>query len=104
MGKLWKKTLYKCITEGLMHVNVWYHGTPGSKSTKFAYMSIGQTHNAAKFRCAPTKSVRDIRCEKICSQKSRPNFTLGHQICYQSIGRTRVSIDRETDRQTGLLR
>ena len=30
-----KKTLYKCISEGLMHVAAWYHGTPGPKFTKF---------------------------------------------------------------------
>ena len=32
--------------------------------------------------------------KKLCPPwKSRPKFTLGHQICHQSIGRTRVYID-----------
>ena len=39
----------------------------------------------------PIKSARDIRCGKIWSWKSRPKFTLGHQICHQLIGHTRVS-------------
>jgi len=30
-----EKTLYKCTSEGLMHVTAWYHGTPGPKFTKF---------------------------------------------------------------------
>jgi len=28
-GKVVEKPLYKCISEGLMHVTAWYHGTPG---------------------------------------------------------------------------
>jgi len=36
----------------------------------------------------------DIRYENnFAPRKSRPKFTLGHQICHQSIGRTRLSID-----------
>jgi len=30
-GEVVKKTLCKCISEGLMHVAAWYHGTPGPK-------------------------------------------------------------------------
>ena len=30
-----EKPLYKCISEGLMHVAAWYDGTPGPKFTKF---------------------------------------------------------------------
>jgi len=56
---------YKCINEGLMHVAAWYRGTHGPKFTKFReQVSIGQTPNAAKFRCATTRSVLDIRYRK----------------------------------------
>ena len=64
-GEVGEKTLYKCISEGLMHVAPWYHGTPdqcsGNSGNK---ASIGQTPNAAKFRCTPTKSARAIPCGK----------------------------------------
>jgi len=30
-----EKPLYKCISEGLIHVAAWYHGNPGPKFTKF---------------------------------------------------------------------
>ena len=30
-----EKPLYKRISEGLMHVAEWHHGTPGQKFTKF---------------------------------------------------------------------
>jgi len=28
-GQVVEKQLYKCISEVLMHVAAWYHGTPG---------------------------------------------------------------------------
>jgi len=34
-GEFVEKTLYKCISEGLMHVAAWYHGMPEPKFTKF---------------------------------------------------------------------
>jgi len=40
-----------------------------------------------------TKSVRDIHCGKnVAPGKAGQSFTLGYQICHESIGRTRVSI------------
>ena len=30
-GEVVKKTLYKCISKGLMHVAAWYHGTLQTK-------------------------------------------------------------------------
>jgi len=30
-----RKTTFQCISEGLMHVAAWYHGTSGSNFTKF---------------------------------------------------------------------
>jgi len=30
-----QKLLYKCNTEGLMHVTAWYHWNPGPKFTRF---------------------------------------------------------------------
>ena len=37
-GEIVEKPLYKCISEGLMHVAAWYHGTAGSIFTKFGEM------------------------------------------------------------------
>jgi len=34
-GEVVEKPLYNCISERLMHVATWYHGTPGPKFTKF---------------------------------------------------------------------
>jgi len=34
-GEVVEKPLYKCISEGLMHVSAWYHGIPGPKFMKF---------------------------------------------------------------------
>jgi len=72
------------------------HGITGPPQTK-VYEIPGISFdwpdpNVAKFRRAPTKSVRDIPCWKNLLQ-SRQKFILGHQICHQSIGRTRVSMD-----------
>ena len=39
------------------------------------------------------KCARYPLWKKFAPRKSRPKFTLGHQICHQSIGRTKVSID-----------
>ena len=61
-GDVIKKLLYKCIIKGLMHVAARYHGTLGS---------IGQTSNAAKFRCTSLTPVTkcvwnyEIYCQKI---------------------------------------
>ena len=83
--EVFERSLYKCISGGLMHVAAWYHGTPGPKFTKFAeWVSIGQTPNATKYRRAPTKSMRGIRCGKILLPgKVGQKLTLGHQICHQ---------------------
>jgi len=34
-GKVVEKSLYKCISEGLVHVVAWHHRIPGPKFTKF---------------------------------------------------------------------
>ena len=60
-----------------------YRGTPGPKFTKFSV--DWPDPNAAKFRCAATRSVRDIRCrifalpEKVdeSSRKSKDQNPLG---------------------------
>jgi len=66
----------KCISEGLMHVTARYSWSPGPNFTKFGeYVSTGQIHNAAKFSCAPIRSVPDIPCQSVCSRKSVPMFT-----------------------------
>jgi len=93
-----KTTLaYKCISEGRMRVAAWYHGTPDQSSRNSGNkFRLPDPYNVAKFRRAPTKSVRDIRCEKwkiLLPGKSWPKCTLGLQICHQSLDRTRVSID-----------
>jgi len=50
------------------------HGIAGRRTQVYKIrgitLSIGQTPKAAKFRCTPTRSVRDI-----CCQKSGSNFT-----------------------------
>ena len=64
--KIVENPLYKCTSEGLIYVAAWYHGTPGPKFTKFGeQVSFGQIPKVAKFRRAPTKSVRDIHCGKM---------------------------------------
>jgi len=60
------KPLYTCISEGLMHIAAEYHGTPEKVHEICAKVSSGQTHNAAKFRCASRKRVRGIPCETFC--------------------------------------
>ena len=64
-GEFVKKTLYRCISEGLMHVAAWYHGTPDQSSrnsgNKFP-LAI-----AVKFRCAPTKMCDISLEEEFCS-------------------------------------
>ena len=43
-----------------------------SQFTKFGeQVSIGQTPNTAKFRCAATRSVQDIRCRKFVLPQKR---------------------------------
>jgi len=96
MGKLSKKTRYKCISEGLMHVAAWYHRPPGplipSRNLGNKFPLIAQTPNTAKFCCASDKKFARYPLSKNSApRKSRPKFTLGHQICHQSIGRTGVS-------------
>jgi len=60
----WAKSINKCISDGLMHVAAWKRRTPESKFTKFGeQISIGQTHNRAKFCNNPTRNVRDI-CDR----------------------------------------
>jgi len=53
---------------------------------------MGQTHNVAKFRRAPRTCATEISLvEKITLPRKVGQFTLDLQICYQSIGRERVS-------------
>ena len=91
-----EKPIYKRISEGLMHVAAWGLGLSWHLQTK-VHETIRfdwPDPNIAKFRRAATKSVRDIRCGKILLPgKNRPKFALSHQICHQSVGHTRVSID-----------
>jgi len=72
------------------------HGITGPRTTKVHEIRGISVYlldpNVAKFRRAPTKSVRDIPWKNFAHGKSRPKFK-GHQICHQSIGRTRVSTD-----------
>ena len=72
-GEVVEKPLREFISEGLTRVTVQYDGTPGPKFTKFGELvSIGQTPNAAKCRCDPTKSECEIDLfvvEKFCSPK-----------------------------------
>jgi len=68
MGQLLKKyfTSVPVISEGLMHVAAWYHGTRDQSSRNAGNkFRLARPPNIAKFRRAPTKSVRDIFCEKI---------------------------------------
>jgi len=93
-GEVVEKPLYKCISERLMHVAAWYHGTLGQSSrnskNKFRLTRLPTLPNFVALR----QKVCEISVmEKCCFQKSRPKFTLGHQICHQSIGISRVSID-----------
>jgi len=71
MGEVVERPLCKCISEGLMHVAAWYHGTPVGNEFLLA--------NAAKCSCAPTKKcVRYPLWKYFAPQKSRPKFTIGH--------------------------
>jgi len=54
-GDVVKKLLRKCVSEGLMHVAAWYHGTLGS---------IGQNPNRATFRCTLRQNVCEISTVK----------------------------------------
>jgi len=49
-------------------------------------VSTGQTPNAAKFRCAPTRSVQDIRCRKLLLPgKVNQNSPKSLEICYATL-------------------
>jgi len=74
-----------------MHVAAWYNGTdPLTKSSR----NLGNKFWLARPPTLPNfvqlrGKVRDIYYGKILlPRKSRPKFTLGVQICHQSIGRT----------------
>ena len=75
-------------------VAAWYHGTPGQSSR-----NSGNTLRLARPPTRPNfVALRQKECEIFAvkhfrPRKSRPTFTLGHQICHQSIGRTRISIE-----------
>jgi len=61
---------HKAFSDRLMHVATWHCQTPESKLTKFGEeMSIGQTHNHAKFCSDPIRSARDIRDQKFVLPK-----------------------------------
>jgi len=58
------KQLYKCISEGLMHVAAWYRGTPGPKFTKIPQdlLRINAPHYV-NFNRNRLKDVREKRCK-----------------------------------------
>jgi len=64
-----EKPIYKRISEGLMHVAAWGLGLsrdPRTKVHEITGIRFDWPYpNTAKFRRAPTKSVRDIRSGKI---------------------------------------
>jgi len=90
-GEVVEKPLHKCISEGLMHVAAWYHGTPGPNFTKIRGISFDRSPpNAANFVVLWRQEVYrgGMRCplSKICvPRKVGQKFMLGHQICHQSI-------------------
>jgi len=54
--------------EGLMHVGAWIAGMPADQNSQNSENKFRlATPNTAKFRRAPTESVRDIVVEKFCS-------------------------------------
>ena len=97
LSRTWEiveKPHYKRISEGLTHVAALHHGTPGPKFTKFGNkFSFAIPLTLPNFVALRQKVCEISVVEKFCSPKSRLKFTLGRQICHQSIGRTRVSID-----------
>jgi len=64
-GEVVEKTLYKCTSEGMMHVAAWYHGTPGPKFTNVWNKFRLVRPLTLPIFVALTKSVRGIRCRKI---------------------------------------
>jgi len=67
-----EKPLYKCISEGLIHVVSWYHRTPGQSSRNSRNKCRFQTPtpNTAKCCRTPTKIARYLwNVEQICSKE-----------------------------------
>ena len=98
IGKTWgscRKPRSKCISEGRMHIAAWYHGPPppDQRSRNSGNMCrLARPLTLPNFVALRQKNVRDVLCRKCCFPEK---FTLGHQICHQSIGRTRVFSERE---------
>jgi len=78
-----------------MHIAAWYHGPPppDQRSRNSGNMCrLARPLTLPNFVALRQKNVRDVLCRKCCFPEK---FTLGHQICHQSIGRTRVFSERE---------
>ena len=72
MAEVVEKPLYKCISEGLIHVVSWYHRTPGQSSRNSRNKCRFQTPtpNTAKCCRTPTKIARYLwNVEQICSKE-----------------------------------
>jgi len=61
-GEVVEKPLYKCISEGLMQVAAWFHGTPEQSSRYSANKFLLARPPTRPNFVAPTKSVRDHVC------------------------------------------
>jgi len=93
IGEVVEKPLYKCISEGLMNLAVWYHHPTKVHEIRGLTFNWSDPENC-KFHRAPTKKcARYPLWKNFAHRKGKPKFTLCLQIYHQSTGRTRVSID-----------